>query len=122
MKPRPSNFFGLAGSALNEINKLEPQLKHDINQLGDATRVYHVAVTMKDHCIDNDKLDDAQEWDAIEQALVTMGVSDFIAVEMERRKVEREEQRKVEAEKKHLQMEKGWHRLSHRPRHPPQQH
>ena len=77
MKPQPSNVFPLARNTLNEVNKLEPQLRRDKKYLGVATRVYHVAVTMKDHCIDDDKLDDAQEWDAIEQALVTMGRARF---------------------------------------------
>ena len=84
---------------------VEPQLKEDILTLSEAVNVYHIALTMKEHCIGTDDLSNGRIWSEIETALVGLGVADYIETECKRQKEQTAAKRAADQEAKKRERE-----------------
>ena len=85
MEEEPEDYFEQATRLKALIENLEPRLKKEILELGTAVNCYHVAQEMRKYCKESDDLDTMVLWKDVEDALTSIGVSDFIKFERDRR-------------------------------------
>ena len=100
MKPEPPDFWPRAKSFREEICSLEPNLKQQIRDLGDAVKAYHIAVQKRARWKENDNIDEGSLWKGVEDSLTILGVPDWINSERERQKQIRDAEAKSAADAK----------------------
>ena len=97
MDPEPSDYYERATLLKDQIDDLEPLLKKQTHELGDAVLAYHTAVAMQEDCKSKDQVKMAKGWKSVEDALAALGVADWIKNEQERRKQEKNEKEAAKA-------------------------
>jgi hypothetical protein len=65
----PEDFYEQASSIQARINTIEPHILQHIKVLGDATKAYHIAITKRNNCKNNNNFEEGRLWKEVVDAL-----------------------------------------------------
>ena len=85
MEPKPADFFEQILPLQAELDKLNADLRKEIILLADAVDALNTSQRMKKSCMSNDDMVNAAEWHTVEQALVSLGIADWVGQEIKKR-------------------------------------
>lgn len=106
IKPEPENYLQRARECKEAIDRLGAhEMRGQIKILADAVKAYHEAVAMRERCKhSDDDIDKLEEWTNVVNSFACLGVPDFLAQEVERRRLLKEaadaKKKAAEAKKK----------------------